>query len=207
MSDKDAETLAKADIDVDDPFGPTSPYQVDQDKGRAALSWHFNTNGKGKTDSRMDHCNDQYNKAIKAGTKEQVLKEFGKGLHALQDMYAHMDWGEGASYILPHFALVYVTTLYFHVAGPIYLQTDIFRRDIGIFDNPDYDLTKKGGDYYSTYKGKDASQRYKDTEAVTKLWIKKIIKATGYLLLDIKMTKVELPLYVGGHITITSTKL
>ena len=46
-------------------------------------------------------------------------------------------------------------------------------KDYSLFDNPDYDLKNKNGEYYATYKGSYSSTRYKKTESITKFYIKK----------------------------------
>ncbi len=101
FSDKQAEIIAKANNGVDSIL-----------KGKSFLpifgrqSYHFNTNKKGESDSRVEHAKKHYNKAVKlwkkaeaqkakgmeksaAKTKEKALKELGKALHPVQDIMAH----------------------------------------------------------------------------------------------------------------------
>jgi RHS repeat-associated protein len=57
-------------------------------------SWHFNQNRPGLPDSRLEHFVESKDQALdlaKQGKWEEALFTFGKGLHALQDYYAHGD--------------------------------------------------------------------------------------------------------------------
>lgn len=63
-------------------------------------SWHFDRNSDRCIDSRLEHSKECLREAVKgyllAENEEQrkeALKVLGRGLHPLQDYYAHMDWG------------------------------------------------------------------------------------------------------------------
>ena len=99
ISMKYARIIAKACNDVDSIFDPVSTLVSNQ-------SWHFNTNGKGKSDSRIEHAIEYIDKAEKCFKKamkeyrnnksyKKKVKEgctyFGYALHAIQDTHAHSD--------------------------------------------------------------------------------------------------------------------
>jgi RHS repeat-associated protein len=95
---EDAEIIGRANNNVDFFLSITNPIFGDQ-------SWHFNTGNKpetyptisnsGKTnDTRIIHMEEQLEIAIgllEKGNYKGALKAFGKGLHVLQDVYAHDD--------------------------------------------------------------------------------------------------------------------
>ncbi len=89
--------IAEACNDVDTIFSPFSTSVSNQ-------SWHFNTNGKSKQDSRFENASEYmekakkyFDKAMKAYKNKKSFKKnvkqgctyFGYALHALQDYYAH----------------------------------------------------------------------------------------------------------------------
>jgi len=106
-----AQIIAKADNDVDSGF--TNPVFGDQ-------SWHFNTNNFSFTyylfnesssgtseDSRVEHSNKQMEIAAllyNIGLEDESFRELGKGLHALQDLYAHDDKYVGYMFIVERWA-------------------------------------------------------------------------------------------------------
>ena len=99
FSEEDAEIIASADNGVDSIFSLTNPIWGDQ-------SWHFDRDW-GTADSRKTHSEDEMKKAkdsLKNGDREESLEHLGKGLHALQDIYAHMDYGldQSPRIIVPH---------------------------------------------------------------------------------------------------------
>jgi len=60
-------------------------------------SRHFNTNKSG-SDSRDDWANKEFNLAVclyKSGDTDAALTALGRGLHSLQDKFAHRDWDTG----------------------------------------------------------------------------------------------------------------
>ncbi|KAH3763173.1 caspase 8 [Pelomyxa schiedti] len=60
-----------------------------------AQSWHFNINhtveGGHDSDSRLQHCLQQLRKALGKSVRREAAKNLGKGLHPLQDVFAHAD--------------------------------------------------------------------------------------------------------------------
>ena len=67
----------------------------------------------------------------RAGYINHAITHLGKGLHALQDMYAHIDWPVEIGEIKPHIA--YIETL-----GCVVI--DRATGDFSLFDNDAYDL-------------------------------------------------------------------
>ena len=83
-----------------------------------AQGWHFNTNIMGG-DSRDTKYANSYKKAEKAaknGKTEDVLKELGKGLHALQDQVVHIP--PNGDIPIPIGAIIGAPQLAYHVHYP-----------------------------------------------------------------------------------------
>src|SRR3990167_3502470 len=93
MNKKDAKQVAKACNGVD--FGSTDPISHALDKD--AQSWHFNKHHHGHdgepTDTRIRHAVDNLSQAIDLlnNNSKLALIELGKGLHPLQDLFAHIE--------------------------------------------------------------------------------------------------------------------
>ena len=95
FSDKDAKTIAKGNNATD--FGPGTsfmPFLTGGDQSR-----HFNKQYVSiGSDSRDFWAEWELQKATefaKKGNMEAALGHLGKGLHSLQDKYAHRDWDTG----------------------------------------------------------------------------------------------------------------
>ncbi|MDD4049175.1 MAG: RHS repeat-associated core domain-containing protein, partial [Clostridia bacterium] len=177
-----AEIVAEADVDTDEGSTGPMPWQ-DQ-------SWHFDRDSS-DVDSRQAHADKMLNDAIYNWnwaneayangeiTLEQrhewrvnTLQLLGKGLHALQDIDAHMDIGtndyEGSIWSVHNFE-------------PSIDNPD---PDSGDIDNPRYDAASTGaiGKYTRVDSGSTfGSQRYKNTVARSKDYLRKF-----YLQVDIE---------------------
>jgi len=80
------------------------------------------------------------------------MYEFGRGLHALQDIYAHKDWAVGEKKASAHAS--------YTSKGK--------GRNLFHFDSPDYNITRQAGGWYlATYKGSWKSDRYQLTMSET----------------------------------------
>lgn len=168
-----AEDIGYYDNDVDTWRTPICP-------NNSVQSWHFDRNELSGIDSRDVHSQECLNKAIalwkkadlyKAKAKEsfwlrttylnkdeysrrQAIIWLGRGLHPLQDKYAHMDWGTD------DFGWIGITKPHKDCNGN------------NTFDDPDYDLT-------STYTPVPGNTRYLNTEHSTKAYLREFIRATG----------------------------
>ena len=99
--------IAAANEGTDSPLGGTSPFPAIGDQ-----SYHFNRNLGGGIDSRLAHRGSRYAMARHECSKlprssrspETAAKHIGIGLHAIQDFYAHGDYGliEFPVIITPH---------------------------------------------------------------------------------------------------------
>jgi hypothetical protein len=121
--------------------------------------------------------------------KDDALKEFGRGLHALQDYYAHMDWDSSTDWGYWQGTLSgYHSAFYCKGVGGVYTKTDM----LDVFDNTAYDLvrqnvtvrkeeiresargpvvvrtwTEEVSVFIATNQGKDNSARFDRTHNVT----------------------------------------
>ncbi len=183
MCQADAEIVGEANNNVDGEFTGAG----------FSASRHFNRNGSGQLDSRLEHFQSHYQEAISlwrqgasgptspnAFLKLDALRELGIGLHSVQDYYAHLDYdysgwweelptGNGAhhSYSYDKYVSCGVLTDY----------------NIGYFDNEDYHirrLANTNGKYFHNYVGRENSWRYLDTRSDTINYISYFIQTTGY---------------------------
>ena len=165
LNSRDADTIAYADYYVDYD-SRTSPVTL---TNNYRLSWHFNRSSNWKrADSRLDLFRSQRAEAIrlsrnkKGSGRTDALKAFGKGLHPLQDIYAHTDWAVGPKQIMPHYS---------------YRGNSKFPNSSD-FDDPAYTLLKMAEwKYKSIYVGSWKSLRYTTTELVTKSETKSFLKS------------------------------
>jgi len=204
INKSDAEIIGRANAGVDSLFGknPIIGGGLSVFAANEVSSWHFNTDATG--DSRDRNFEREKETAIqeyKRGTMdyqqalsennyrmrhnllssaikkwENALTSFGKGLHALQDKYAHLDWSPPSS---PH-------TAYLDKVGCIDLGTG----NTGLFDNPDYDLQleyrqtvssvfrKQSWDY--VYIAREGNERITNTENATKRAFEDFVSAVDY---------------------------
>jgi len=102
FSDKDAKIIAKGNNATDaGPWSNWLPLLGDQSR-------HFNQPylfPKGIGDTRDYWANVEFQRALKyakEGDYEAALGHLGKGLHSLQDKYAHGDWDTGALGLAAH---------------------------------------------------------------------------------------------------------
>ena len=83
--------LARADQGTDGGFGSWMSVIGDQSR-------HFNEGGSG--DSRSSWAEAEFQRALgfyKAGKIDAAFGHLGRGLHSIQDTYAHRDWNTGCS--------------------------------------------------------------------------------------------------------------
>jgi uncharacterized protein RhaS with RHS repeats len=104
-----------------------------------------------------------------AAGKRAALTELGKGLHALQDYHAHMDWNS--------------THLIFGAAHKSWSGSPGNKGTSAttFFDDVDYNI-KKGsdGDYYHSFVGRNSNPRFINTKDDTIKYIKQFIKDVDY---------------------------
>ena len=87
-----------------------------------------------------------------------AMRYLGQGLHALQDYYAHLDWGVGSLVATYHMAF------------------DCGGNEMNVFDDIRYDIVKGSDGKYYAYLG---SIRYIKTENASKEYLKEFLTAIG----------------------------
>ncbi|MCL6613397.1 MAG: hypothetical protein K6U03_02055 [Firmicutes bacterium] len=92
FSKRDAKLIAYGAFHCDDiGIGKRGPVPLLGD-----LSYHFDMNPDPKIDSRVERAAECFARArelVKSGKIDEGLIELGYGMHALQDIYAHQDYG------------------------------------------------------------------------------------------------------------------
>jgi len=100
LSESLAQRVAVGNVSVDIVLW-SSPFPPFSNQSR-----HFNRfSTTNYSDSRLYYANLEYKKAIELynqGECEEAFGRLGKGLHSLQDYYAHRDWDPGFAGINPH---------------------------------------------------------------------------------------------------------
>ena len=129
--------IAQADDDVDKNLN-TTPFAYWSEEN---LSWHFDVRYlgymKGVLDTRLKQFEKQCDEVVRLlgqGRMKEALQAFGKGLHPLQDYYAHLDWKPREN------GVGYIHTAYYEQLDCIYGEVD---SSIDLFDDPRYDLKWK----------------------------------------------------------------
>jgi len=108
--------------------------------------------------------------------RKEALEYFGKGLHPLQDIDAHMDWDVGKEWYTPPFAhYAYFDDNFFGIPGALAAGN----WDTAVFDDPQYDLKKEmrtlhginGAGFYTVeaevYIARPGTTRYSATTSKT----------------------------------------
>ena len=91
----------------------------------------------------------------------------GQGVHALQDIDAHMDWGVGWSKV----------DKVHRVSNSDESKNEL---ETYFFDNPDYDIVKQRGRYYhKDYVGERGSQRYSNSVNATRWYYENFLNEIG----------------------------
>lgn len=168
MCDRDGRVVAKACHGVD--LGKTNTIKYPSDP--RVQRWHFNINefvddkdvvhvGDGDpTDSRIQIAVKQFKKAANEVDREKALKKLGKGLHPLQDLFAHT------------MAFVSVWKAPRKCCNHILnMEADDRKHKNNDEDSPlslDLDDRKLG-----------FSQRYTSTKLITKFYVKQFIQKKG----------------------------
>ena len=167
MSSRDANALASADQQIDQNPGTWALSVFD-----TQLSWHFNRGSNWrKVDSRDEHFNSQRRnaeriwKAKKAGFRNAAMREYGFGLHALQDKYAHLDWAVGSR------------PVWIHMSNRDGLKS---KRNKDDFDDPNYYVLRSGNTYMSKYVGSKNNTRYQKVETNSKLMLAGFMKHPAF---------------------------
>jgi len=91
-----AERIARANDRTDSLTSGTGPYGA----GTGDSSRHFDYD-RGMGDSRLTHANEDMQRAINQwlqGDRDAALDTLGRGMHSLQDFYAHRDWDPSVPY-------------------------------------------------------------------------------------------------------------
>lgn len=120
-----------------------------------AQSWHFDRDAS-EVDSRKAHAEqcltdsiEIFKNAKNENQRTAALELLGKGLHALQDIDAHMNWGDGN----------YINTI---------KKEHVDSQGGKTFDNPQYNMEYKDGQFISSDSGSWlGSKRYLDTVIAT----------------------------------------
>ncbi|MCL2526602.1 MAG: RHS repeat-associated core domain-containing protein, partial [Coriobacteriia bacterium] len=167
LNSRDADALANSDVQVDS-NSATQPVSLRDSN----LRWHFNRSKNwGHTDSRLDLFRSQRVEALrlsrnrKGAYRKDSMGAFGKGLHPLQDTFAHVDWAVGSKVVPPHHSFRDIKRL----SG-----------NLKDFDDPSYCLTRITSlIYISKYVGNWKSQRYLNVEKTTKSELKSFVKLVG----------------------------
>jgi hypothetical protein len=161
----DACALGNADTGVDS--GATWPALI---FSYNAMSWHFNRNKIGNTDSRKVHFNQQFSLAVsawKSGTgRTKALYELGRGLHALQDIRAHWNYGVGQA----------VITKKHYTTYPNGRTTPDYFDDIN-YDLQKYDIDNNGTIDFVAIPG---TKRYSNTKNDTIVALKNFMSTVNY---------------------------
>ena len=142
FSNADAKEIADANDKVDfDLIGfrallETEPITSFFIENADKLSWHYNMSSERETDSRLQIFKQQSRRAQGHATgsggwpksRINALIEFGRGLHALQDYYAHMNWDPSDKYYIGGYHMAFVCH-----QGKGYIKANVF-------DDMSYDL-------------------------------------------------------------------
>ena len=136
FTESEAQEIARTTNSVD--FNPETMPFIKNDKNS---SWHYDIEQyrNGEKDSRLWRFRDQCNKALDILIKNhkvlmiEALREFARGLHPLQDYYAHLDWNPYEGF---HKA-------YFFQQNGVYSEANADSEINSLFDNINYDLKKE----------------------------------------------------------------